>query len=93
MGFSKQEYWSGLPFPSLGDLPNPGIEAGSPALQADSLPTELQGKPTKLPASYPGLIHMVPSTTIANVNFSFKFSISFCIVFASFPLAKSSHMG
>ena len=41
MGFSRQEYWSGLPFPSPGDLPNPGIEPGFPALQADSLPTEL----------------------------------------------------
>ena len=41
MGFSRQEYWSGLPFPSPGDLPNPGIEPRSPALQADSLPTEL----------------------------------------------------
>ena len=40
MGFSRQEYWSGLPFASLGDLPNPGIESGSPALQADSLPSE-----------------------------------------------------
>ena len=46
MGFSSQEYWSGLTFPSPGDLPNPGIEPGSPALQADSLPTELRGKPT-----------------------------------------------
>jgi len=36
MGFSRQEYWSGLPFPSPGDLPNPGIESGSPALQVDS---------------------------------------------------------
>ena len=41
MGFSRQEYWSGLPFPSPGDLPNPGNEPASPALQADSLPTEL----------------------------------------------------
>ena len=41
MGFSREEYWSGLPFPSPGDLPNPGIEPRSPALQADSLPTEL----------------------------------------------------
>ena len=41
MGFSRQEYWNGLPFPSLGDLPDPGIEPGSSALQADSLPTEL----------------------------------------------------
>ena len=43
MGFSRQEYWSGLPFPSPGDLPDPGIESRSPALQADSLPTELSG--------------------------------------------------
>ena len=45
MGFSWQEHWSGLPFPSQGDLPKPGIEPWSPALQADSLPTELQGSP------------------------------------------------
>ena len=43
--FSRQGYWSGLSFPFPGDLPNPGIEPGSPALQADSLPSELQGKP------------------------------------------------
>ena len=40
MGFSKQEYWSGLPFPSPGDLPNPGIEPGSSALEADALTSE-----------------------------------------------------
>ena len=45
VGFSRQEYWSGLPFPSPGDLPDPGIEPGSPALQADSLPSEPPGKP------------------------------------------------
>ena len=45
MGFPRQEYWSGLPFPSLGDLPNPRIEVGSPALQAGSLLTEPPGKP------------------------------------------------
>ena len=44
-GFPKEEYQSGLPFPSPGDLPDPGTEPGSPALQADSLPTELPGKP------------------------------------------------
>ena len=44
MGFSRQEYWSGLPFPSPGDLPDPGIKPGSPALQADSLPPELPRK-------------------------------------------------
>ena len=45
MGFSRQEYWSGLPFPSPRDLPYPGIEHGSPALQADSLPSEPPEKP------------------------------------------------
>ena len=45
MEFSGQEYWSELPFPSPGDLPDPGIKPRSPALQADSLPSELQGSP------------------------------------------------
>ena len=45
MEFSRQEYWSGLPFPSLADRPDSGIELGSPALQADSLPVELPGMP------------------------------------------------
>ena len=44
MGFSRQEYWNGLLFPSPGDLPHPGIEPGSPSLQVYSLPTELPGK-------------------------------------------------
>ena len=47
MGFSRQEYWSGLPFPSPGDLPDPGIKPGSPALQADALPSEPPGEPQK----------------------------------------------
>ena len=45
MEFSRQEYWSGLPFPFPEDLPNPGIEPGSPALQTDSLMSEPPGKP------------------------------------------------
>ena len=45
MGFSRQESWSGLPFPSPGDLPDPGIEPGSSTLQADSLPSEPPGNP------------------------------------------------
>ena len=44
MGFSRQEYWSGLPFLSPGDLPDPGIKSRSPALQADSSPAEPPGK-------------------------------------------------
>jgi len=47
IGFSRQEHWSGVPFPSPGDLPDLGIEPRSPALQAYSLPTELQGKPQR----------------------------------------------
>ena len=45
MEFSRQEYWSGLPCPSPGNLPNPGIESRSPSLQADSLPSKPPGKP------------------------------------------------
>ena len=47
MGFSRQEYWSGLPCPSPGDLPNPGIEPRSPALEADTLTSEPPGKPSE----------------------------------------------
>ena len=46
MGFSRQEYWSGLPFPSPGDLRNPGIKPTSPALQAEALTSEPAGKPS-----------------------------------------------
>ena len=48
MEFSRQKYWSGLPFPSPGDLSNPGIEPRSPALQVDSLPLEPPGNPKQL---------------------------------------------
>ena len=44
MEFSRQEYWSGLPFPSPGDLPDPGVEPGSSTLKADALPSEPPGK-------------------------------------------------
>ena len=48
MGFSREEHWSGLPLPSPGDLPDPGIKPGSPVLQADSLLSELQRSPTNV---------------------------------------------
>ena len=48
MEFSRQEYWNGLPFPAPGDLPDPGIEPGCPALRADTLPSE----PPKSPKAY-----------------------------------------
>ena len=53
MGFSRQEYWSGLPFPSPGDLPDPGIEPWSPAFQADTLTSEPPGKSLKIYAMNP----------------------------------------
>ena len=53
VGFPRQEYWSRLPFPSPGDLPNPGIEPGSPALQADSIATEPPGKSEAPPCRSP----------------------------------------
>ena len=49
MGFSRQEYWSGLPFPSPGDFPDPGIEPRSPTFQADALISEPPGKPYDQP--------------------------------------------
>ena len=64
VGFSRQEYWSGLPCPPPGDLPNPAIEPGSPALHADSLPAELPGKPSK------GYSHNVkPGLQVSSFNF------------------------
>ena len=58
MEFSRQEYWSGLPFHSPEDLPNPGIKPESPALQADSLPSEPPGKPSvSLGESKQGIIY------------------------------------
>ena len=82
MEFSRQEYWSGLPFLSPGDFLNPGIEPGSPALQEDSLPTELelyqfssvaQLCPTlcdRMNRSTPGLLvhHQLPESTQTHVH-------------------------
>ena len=62
--FSRQRYWSGLPLPPPGDLPHPGLEPGSPALQADSLLTEL---PTKPPTTGP------PGNSHSSALLSFNF--------------------
>ena len=51
MGFSRQEYWSGLPFPSPGDLPDPRVKLGSPAFQEDALTSEPPGKPQEIHAA------------------------------------------
>ena len=66
MGFSRQEYWSGSPWPSPGDLPNPGIELRSPALQADSLPSEPPGKPKNTGVGSLSLLHGVFPTQVLN---------------------------
>jgi len=58
MEFSQQEYWNGLPFTSPGDLSNPGIEPGSPALQADSLLSELPDVYTHIYILYMNIIYM-----------------------------------
>ena len=68
MGFSRQECWSGLPFPSPGDLPDPGIKPRSPALRADALPSEPSGKPIpggldgKEPACNSGDLGSIPGS-------------------------------
>ena len=76
MEFSRPEYWSGLPFPSPGDLPNIGIEPGSPALQADALPSEPPGKP--MISLKPTLIRLVSPapTPMTALKLPFKSSVS-----------------
>ena len=64
-----QEYWSGSPIPSPGNLPNPGIKLGPPALQAGSLPTELSGKPSETEASVLLIrFYYVPGTVVSILN-------------------------
>ena len=66
MGFARQEYWSGSPFPSPGDLPHPGIKPGSPALLVESLPTEPPAKPYRMDM----LSNDVLWCTLPNATFS-----------------------
>ena len=66
MEFSRPEYWNGQPFPSPGDLPNPGIELRSPTLQEDSLPAEPQGNPKNTGVGSPSLLQWVFLTQESN---------------------------
>ena len=66
MGFSRPEYWSGQPFPSPGDLPNPGIESRSLALQAHSLPSEPPGKPKNTGVGSLSLLRQILPTQESN---------------------------
>ena len=68
MEFTRQEYWSGLPFPSPEDLPNPGIKPGSPALQAGALPSEPPGKP-KESKSYVHIIFLKQCRCFPNTQY------------------------
>ena len=69
MRFSRQEYWSGLPLPSPGDLPNPEIEPMSPALQTDSIPLSHQGSP------FSPLVILVVSVSCGCVTYHYKQSL------------------
>ena len=77
MEFSRQEYWSGLPFPSPGNLPYPGIEPGSPTLQADSLLSKPQGKPRDIN-------YLILNYRLNAIIFSLSFVLNALIIKISF---------
>ena len=78
MGFSRQEYWSGLPFPSPGDLPDPGIELESPALQAHALPSEPPGKPPVKTGQWATLfVLMILIFLYPQIHKSFLYTLTF----------------
>ena len=70
MGFSGQEYWSGLPFPSPGDLPNPGIEPRSPALQTDALTSEPPGNAVQIRVCKWGSVDWFQPTDILCLDYT-----------------------
>ena len=74
MGFSSQEYWSGLPIPSPGDLPYPGIESMSPALVGDSFITEPPGKSSEIIEEYKGAYNYISLSLFSKFLF-------FCVYF------------
>ena len=75
MEFSREEYWSGLPFPSQGELPDPGIECRSPALQAEALPSEPPGKPDSDEYQPCTLLSIFVSTLLLNLQNKLKSKI------------------
>ena len=104
MAFSRQEYWSGLPFPSAGDLPDPGIELRSPAPWADSLLTEPPGKPWyqlvpavsvtvpyKLPMHYLKSPRMYPKQCVIGVGFSIVLYMQLHDIHSSMPCWFTEH--
>ena len=92
MGFSRQEYWSGLPFSFPGDLPNPGKEPGSPALHADSLPPDsLVAKNLKMTLNFSDLSQHVEQTGNTTQTTLQKCPHRFCVNFASQRYSKAAH--
>ena len=88
MGFSRQEYWSGLPCPPLGDLPNPEIKLRSPTLQADSLPAEPPERPRHIRDTLEMKILAETKDSLFSFSFSFFFLIRngyFVVVLEGFP--------
>ena len=92
MGFSRQEYWNGLPFPSPGYLPDPGIEPGSPTLEADALTSEPPGKPLSTKSSM--LYHVVIDSTCSfkNVQSRSKYGLMLSILILHIMMSKSNKL-
>ena len=90
MEFSRPQYWSGWPFPSPGDLPNPGIEPRSPTLQADSLPAELPGNPLQLLSRVQ--LFATPWTAARQASLSFTISRSLLKLMSIESVMPSNHL-
>ena len=84
MEFSRQAYWNGLPFPSPGDLPDPGIKPGSPTFQADALLSEPPGKPSA---------ETVPTRLKANKLHLFLFICLYQVLVAACMIFELWHVG
>ena len=92
MGFSRQKYWSQLPFPSPGDLSNPGIEAESPTLQADSLAAEPQGKPKNTGVGSLSLLQWIFSTQGSNPGLLHCSQILYQLSYKGSPFCLATFM-
>ena len=102
MEFSRQEYWSGWPFPPSGGFPDPGIKPGPPALQADSLPSEPAGKPCSLADRITGIQRQVCLTPepwlsalvmLCFLSLKLTIKLRICHPLVSYSLANSSWEG